>query len=249
MRRPASRVKRGHSFGLHQHDRCGCFDLRRNCCFVCRYDGTDRAGLDPKAQLARKPERPALHRCQCGAARECWNCNRSRVANRNGAWLFQIVHICPSSEILRQEASIHPVCPMSADGGQRRERLRLELRLIEGELRTDEALRIPIHRHPSVTANHAAAMASLNPPIGCPHSPERSRSSPAVTQTRPPFHRSVAFPMSIIARTPAKPRETSQNLAKVATGQFSPSNRPNFDPPPYSRWCEKPPQTLWGGGM
>jgi hypothetical protein len=141
---------------------------------------------------------------------------------------------------------------MSADGGQRRERLRrerlrLELRLIEGELRTDEALRIPIHRHPSVTANHAAAMASLNPPIGCPHSPERSRSSPAVTQTRPPFHRSVAFPMSIIARTPAKPRETSQNLAKVATGQFSPSNRPNFDPPPYSRWCEKPPQTLWGG--
>ena len=250
MRRPASRVKRGHSFGLHQHDRCGCFDLRRNCCFVCRYNGTDRAGLDPKAQLARKPERPALHRCQCGAARECWNCNRSRVANRNGAWLFQIVHICPSSEILRQEASIHPVCPMSADGGQRRERLRLELRLIEGELRTDEALRIPIHRHPSVTANHAAAMASLNPPIGCPHSPERSRSSPAVTQTRPPFHRSVAFPMSIIARTPAnpaKPRETSQNLAKVATGQFSPSNRPNFDPPPYSRWCEKPPQTLWGG--
>ena len=233
MRRPASCVKRGHSFGLHQHDRCGCFDLRRNCCFVCRYDGTDRAGLDPKAQLARKPERPALHRCQCGAARECWNCNRSRVANRNGAWLFQIVHICPSSEILRQEASIHPVCPMSADGGQRRERLRrerlrLELRLIEGELRTDEALRIPIHRHPSVTANHAAAMASLNPPIGCPHSPERSRSSPAVTQTRPPFHRSVAFPMSIIARTPAKPRETSQNLAKVATVQFSPSNRPNF---------------------
>ena len=69
MRRPASCVKRGHSFGLHQHDRCGCFDLRRNCCFVCRYDGTDRAGLDPKAQLARKPERPALHRCQCGAAR------------------------------------------------------------------------------------------------------------------------------------------------------------------------------------
>ena len=93
MRRPASRVKRGHSFGLHKHDRCGCFDLRRNCCFVCRYNGTDRAGLDPKAQLARKPERPALHRCQCGAARECWNCNRSRVANRNGAWLFQIVHM------------------------------------------------------------------------------------------------------------------------------------------------------------
>jgi hypothetical protein len=87
------RVKRGHSFGLHKHDRCGCFDLRRNCCFVCRYNGTDRAGLDPKAQLARKPERPALHRCQCGAARECWNCNRSRVANRNGAWLFQIVHM------------------------------------------------------------------------------------------------------------------------------------------------------------
>ena len=93
MRRPGSRVKRGHSFDLHKHDRCGCFDLRRNCCFVCRYDGTDRAGLDPKAQLARKPERPALHRCQCGAARECWNCNRSRVANRNGAWLFQIVHM------------------------------------------------------------------------------------------------------------------------------------------------------------
>jgi len=85
------RVKRGHSFGLHKHDRCGCFDLRRNCCFVCRYNGTDRAGLDPKALLARKPERPALHRCQCGAARECRNCNRSRVANRNGAWLFQIV--------------------------------------------------------------------------------------------------------------------------------------------------------------
>ena len=93
MRRPGSRVKRGHSFGLHKHDRCSCFDLRRNCCFVCRYNGTDRAGLDPKALLARKPERPVLHRCQCGAARECWNCNRSRVANRNGAWLFQIVHM------------------------------------------------------------------------------------------------------------------------------------------------------------
>jgi len=93
MRRPGSRVKRGHSFGLHKHDRCSCFDLRRNCCFVCRYNGTDRAGLDPKALLARKPERPALHRCQCGAARECWNCNRSRVANRNGAWLFQIEHM------------------------------------------------------------------------------------------------------------------------------------------------------------
>jgi len=91
MRRPGSRVKRGHSFGLHNHDRCSCFDLRRNCCFVCRYNGTDRAGLDPKALLAWKPERPVLHRCQCGAARECWNCNRSRVANRNGAWLFQIV--------------------------------------------------------------------------------------------------------------------------------------------------------------
>jgi hypothetical protein len=46
-----------------------------------------------RQRLARKPERPALHRCQCGAARECWNCNRSRVANRNGAWLFQIVHM------------------------------------------------------------------------------------------------------------------------------------------------------------
>jgi hypothetical protein len=91
MRRPGSRVKRGHSFGLHKHDRCSCFDLRRNCCFVCRYNGTDRAGLDPKALLARKPEHPVLHRCQCGAARECWNCNRSRVANRNDAWLFQIV--------------------------------------------------------------------------------------------------------------------------------------------------------------
>ena len=44
IRRPAGRVKRGHSFGLHKHDRCGCFDLRRNCCFVCRYNGTDRAG-------------------------------------------------------------------------------------------------------------------------------------------------------------------------------------------------------------
>ena len=248
MRRPASCVKRGHSFGLHQHDRCGCFDLRRNCCFVCRYDGTDRAGLDPKAQLARKPERPALHRCQCGAARECWNCNRSRVANRNGAWLFQIVHICPSSEILRQEASIHPVCPMSADGGQRRERLRLELRLIEGELRTDEALRIPIHRHPSVTANHGRPWRR-----SIRRSAARTRQSAADIARRHPNPAALPperrIPDVIIARTPAKPRETSQNLAKVATGQFSPSNRPNFDPPPYSRWCEKPPQTLWGGGM
>ena len=261
MRRPASRVKRGHSFGLHQHDRCGCFDLRRNCCFVCRYNGTDRAGLDPKAQLARKPERPALHRCQCGAARECWNCNRSRVANRNGAWLFQIVHICPSSEILRQEASIHPVCPMSADGGQRRERLRrerlrLELRLIEGELRTDEALRIPIHRHPSVTANHAAAMASLNPPIGCPHSPERSRSSPAVTQTRPPFHRSVAFPMSIIARTPAKPRKTSRKsprvsfppaIAQILTRRHTAAGAKNRPRPYGGGVCSRQPQNAPAG--
>jgi hypothetical protein len=39
----------GYSFGLTSK-RCGCFNLCRNCRFVCRYNGTDRAGLDPKAR-------------------------------------------------------------------------------------------------------------------------------------------------------------------------------------------------------
>jgi hypothetical protein len=86
MRRARSRVKRGHSLGLHEHDICGRLDLRRHDHFVRRQHGMVSASLGSKA-LSSKPERPALLGCRCCADCERRHCCRGCVADRDGTWL------------------------------------------------------------------------------------------------------------------------------------------------------------------
>ena len=61
--------------------------------FLRRDNGMDRASLDPKALLAQKPERPALHRgrrsASCG-----WHWDSNRFADRDGA--CYIPHLVPN---------------------------------------------------------------------------------------------------------------------------------------------------------
>ena len=62
--------------------------------FLRRDNGMDRASLDPKALLAQKPERPALHRGRRSASCGCRHWDSNRFADRDGA--CYIPHLVPN---------------------------------------------------------------------------------------------------------------------------------------------------------
>ena len=91
------------NLGLPQHDLHGRFDLYRSRSSLRGDNGMDRASLDPKAVLAQKPERPALHHRCYGTACQCGNWRHGCFANRGSVWLCMVGEVVA----VLSENSIH----------------------------------------------------------------------------------------------------------------------------------------------